>query len=110
LPTTGKLFEEVILKTVQRHIEERGLLNASQFGFCAHHSATLQLMRLTDHVTLNFNNNISMAAVYFDTEKAFDTTLHLGLLCKLSELIFDQSTQAHYFFFSSEKIQCLSQR
>jgi hypothetical protein len=34
LSTTGKLFENVILKIVQRHIEERGLLHASQFGFC----------------------------------------------------------------------------
>jgi hypothetical protein len=66
LPTTGKLFEEVILKIVQRHIEDKGLLNASQFGFRARHSRTSQCMRLTDHVTLNFNNNMSMAAVFLD--------------------------------------------
>jgi hypothetical protein len=42
LPTTGKLFEKVILKFVQKHIEERGLLNASQFGFLACHSTILQ--------------------------------------------------------------------
>jgi hypothetical protein len=30
-------------------------------------------MRLTDHVTFNFNNNIPTAAVFFDIEKAFDT-------------------------------------
>jgi hypothetical protein len=29
-PTMGKLFEEVILKTAQRHIENEGLVNASQ--------------------------------------------------------------------------------
>jgi hypothetical protein len=34
LSTTGKLFERVILKIVQRHIEEKGLINASQFGSC----------------------------------------------------------------------------
>jgi hypothetical protein len=45
-------------------------------------------MRLADHVTLNFNNNMSMAAVFLDTEKAFDTTWHVGLLYKLSELKF----------------------
>jgi hypothetical protein len=28
LSTTGKMIEKVILKIVQRHIEERGLLNA----------------------------------------------------------------------------------
>jgi hypothetical protein len=62
--TTGKLFEKVILKIVQRHIEERGLLNASQFGFRARYSTTFQCMRLTDHVTLNFNNKMSAAAVF----------------------------------------------
>jgi hypothetical protein len=79
---------KVILKTVQRHTEERGLLNASQFGFRARHSTTPHCMRLTDHITLNFNNNISTAAVFLDIGKAFDTTWHLGLLYKLLELKF----------------------
>jgi hypothetical protein len=74
LCTTGKLFEKVILKIVQRHTEERGLLNASQFGFCAHHSTTLQHMRLTDHITLNSNNNLSTAVVFLDIGKVSDTT------------------------------------
>ena len=40
-------------------------------------------MRLTDHVTLNFNNNLSMTAVFLDFEKASDSTWHSGLLYKL---------------------------
>jgi hypothetical protein len=40
LSTKGKLFEKFILKIVQRHNDERGLLNASQFGFRARHSTT----------------------------------------------------------------------
>jgi hypothetical protein len=38
LSTTGTLFEKVILKLVQKNIEEKGLLNASQFGVqhCIH--------------------------------------------------------------------------
>jgi hypothetical protein len=59
LSTTGKLFEKVISKIVQRHIEERGLLNPSQFVFRTRHSTTFQCMRLTDHATLNLNNNMS---------------------------------------------------
>jgi hypothetical protein len=47
-------------------------------------------MRLAD-MTLNFNNNISMAAVFLDIEKAFDTTWHHGLLFKLSKLEFSTS-------------------
>jgi hypothetical protein len=69
LSTTGKLFEKVILKIARKHIEERSQLNASQSGFRARHSTTLQCMRLTDHVTLNFNNNIFTVAVFLDIEK-----------------------------------------
>jgi hypothetical protein len=48
-------------------------------------------MRLVDHLTLNFNNNISTAAVFLDIEKAFDTTWQPGLLYKLSKLKFSTS-------------------
>jgi hypothetical protein len=82
LSTIGKLFEKVILKIVQKHIKERGLLNPSQFGFHTYHSMTLQCMSLTDHVTLNFNKTMSTAAVFLDIKKAFDTTWHSGLLYK----------------------------
>jgi hypothetical protein len=88
LSTTGKLFEKVILKTLQKHIDERGLHNASQFRFRARHSTTLQCMRLTDHVTLNFNNKMSTAVVFWEIEEAFDTTWHSGLLYNLSKLEF----------------------
>jgi hypothetical protein len=53
LSTAGKLFQKVILKFLQKHIDERGLLNASQFGFRARHSTTFQCMWLADHITLN---------------------------------------------------------
>jgi hypothetical protein len=69
LSTTGKLFKKVILKIVQKHTEERGLLNTGQFSFHAHHSMTLQCMRLMDHMILNFNNKMSMAAVFLDKKK-----------------------------------------
>jgi hypothetical protein len=88
--TKSKLFEKVILNFVKRHIDEKYLLNAGQFGFRACHSTTLQCMRLTDHVPLNFNN-MSTAAVFLDIEKAFDTTWHNGLLYKLSKMNFSAS-------------------
>jgi hypothetical protein len=88
LSMTGKLFEKVVLKIFQRHIERKNLLNASQFGFQVDHIMTLQCMRLTDHITLNFNNEMSTAAVLFDIEKAFDTLQHPGLLYKLSTMEF----------------------
>jgi hypothetical protein len=49
-------------------------------------------MRLTDHVTLNFNNNMSTAAVFLDIGRAFDTLWHPGLLYKLSTMEFSTIT------------------
>jgi hypothetical protein len=85
LSTTGKLLEKVILKIVQRHIEERGQ-PASQSGFHA-----CQCTRFTDHITLHFDNSMATVAVFLDTEKAFDTAWHLGLLHKKSNLKFSVS-------------------
>jgi hypothetical protein len=81
----GKLFEKLILRTIQRHTEERNLPNARQFDFRGHHSTALQCMRFTDDVTLNFNNT-STAAILLDIEIAFHTTWDSGLQNELSEL------------------------
>jgi hypothetical protein len=59
-------------------------------------------VRLTDHVTLNFNN-ISTAAVFLDTEKTFDTSLHLGLLYKLSKIEFPCNLINHISSSLSER-------
>jgi hypothetical protein len=45
-------------------------------------------MKLADRVNVNFNNDMSMDAVFLDIEKALDTTWHSGLLYKLSEFEF----------------------
>jgi hypothetical protein len=83
LSAKGNLLGNVILKIVQRHIEGENLLDVTQFGFHANRSAALQIMRLADYVTHNFNNKMSMAAVFLDIEKAFDCMWHPGLLFKL---------------------------
>jgi hypothetical protein len=69
MSTTGKLFDKLILRTIHKHIEERNLLDTSQFGFRADHSTTFQCMSLVDHVIIYFNNNMSTAAVFVYVEK-----------------------------------------
>jgi hypothetical protein len=71
LSIMAKLFEKLILRTIQKYTEERKLLTVSQFCFQEDHSVTLQCMSLADHVTQNFDNML-MAAVFLDTEKAIN--------------------------------------
>jgi hypothetical protein len=54
IPLASCLLEKVILQIDKRHIEEKGLLNASKFGVLDHHIMAIQCMRLTDHVNLKF--------------------------------------------------------
>jgi retron-type reverse transcriptase len=54
-------------------------------------------------MTLNFNNKMSMAAVFFDIEKAFDTTWHSGLLYKMSKFEFSMSLSQLIGSFLSER-------
>jgi hypothetical protein len=91
LSKMGKIFEKRILRTFQKHAEERNLLNASQLGFRADHITTFERMSLADHITLNFNNNMSSVAVFLDIDKAFNTTWHSGLLYQFSEIEFPTS-------------------
>jgi hypothetical protein len=52
-----------------------------------------------DHVTLNFDNNISTTAVSLDFENAFDERGHLGYLRKLSKLKFSINLIKFIFIF-----------
>jgi hypothetical protein len=108
LSITGKSFEKVIHNIVQKHIEERSKLIACTFGFRARQSATLQCIRLTDHVTLNFNNNMSTAALFLDIEMAFDNTWHSGLLYKLSKFEFSTNLINLLGSFLSQRILSVS--
>jgi hypothetical protein len=54
----------------------------------ASHSTTSQYIGLTDHVTSNFNNNLSTDAVLLDIGKTINKTYHSGLVYKLPNLKF----------------------
>jgi hypothetical protein len=100
LSTTGKLFEKVILKTVQGTLKKEACLMPLT-------ARQLHCMRLTEHVTLNFNNNMSTDAVLLSIEKASNKIWHFGLLYKSSELKFATFFIKLINSYPSEKILSL---
>jgi hypothetical protein len=84
ISTKDKLFQKVILKIFQKHVQGKGLLNAGQFDFRAPHSTTLQCKRLMDRVTFNFNNELSTVEVFLDIEEALIAygTLDCFIICQ----------------------------
>jgi hypothetical protein len=79
LSTVGKLFEMILLTSFLREVNEPELLRDEQFGFRLKHSTTLQLVRLVERVSRNFDERRLRGAVIVDVAKAFDTVWVKGL-------------------------------
>jgi hypothetical protein len=102
LSTMDKPPEKFASKSVQMHIQERGLLNPSRFGFRTRHNKKLQCMKLTDHVTRTFNKNMLTAAVFLD--KILWHNLAPWPTIKIVKIrIFDELFQANSFL-SARKV------
>jgi hypothetical protein len=52
---TGKLFEKLLLSRIVYEVYGHGLLRNEQFGFRPKHSTVLQLARLVERVSRNFD-------------------------------------------------------
>jgi exonuclease III len=83
LPTIGKIFEILILERLKEFEEEKKILKNQQFGFRSRHSTSQQILRITETISLRFNENKSTAMTLLDIEKAFDTVWHNALIHKL---------------------------
>lgn len=88
LPTLSKILERVILNRIHKFEKANKIIIPEQFGFRNNHSTTLQLARIVDQATINFNLNKTTALLTLDIEKAFDTVWHDGLIYKLMKYNF----------------------
>ena len=84
----AKFFEKIIEKRLRLHVDTNNIIPYSQFGFQPSLSTTHQLPRLSNLVKNNRKSKKSNGMVLLDTENAFDTIWHKGLLYKLILLKF----------------------
>jgi hypothetical protein len=88
LDTGGKLFEKILLTSILREVNERGLLRDEQFGFRPRHSTALQLARLVERDNRNFDERRLTGAVFLDVVKPLTLVWVKGLVYKLTILNF----------------------
>jgi hypothetical protein len=84
LYTIGKLFEKILLARILHEVSVHGLMRDEQFGLRPKHSTSLQVVRLVERITRNFDEKRLRGAVFLDVAKAFDTVRIDGLLYKLT--------------------------
>ena len=73
-------MEKLVNVRLMWFLERRGILSATQCGFCKMHSTTDILVRLEFSICEAFASNQNHISVFFDLEKAYDTTWKHGIL------------------------------
>ena len=75
-----KLFERMINFRLMWYLESKSLLSSSQFGFRRARGTAEPLARIHTCITSAFARHESVLAVFFDLEKAYDTTWRYHIL------------------------------
>lgn len=79
----SKTTEKVILSRLHNINNKRQLIINEQFGFRPKHNTVMQLSRVINDITTQFNYGRSTVMSLLDIEKAFDTVWIPGLIYKL---------------------------
>ena len=81
-----KLFEKMVNSRLVWHLEHHKLLSSVQFGFRKNRSTLDPLLRLSAQIQEGFAKRCQTIGVFFDMEKAYDTTWRFGILKRLHEM------------------------
>ena len=78
-----KIMEKIVNKRLTYFLETNNLIAKTQCGFRSNHSTIDHLVRLESFIREAFVRKEHVIAVFFDIEKAFDTTWKHGILMDL---------------------------
>ena len=79
-------MERMINDRLVWYLESNGLISNLQSRFCSKRCTTDHLVHLETVIREAFIRNEYLAAIYFDLEKAYNTTLKYGIMRDLRDL------------------------
>ena len=99
LSVISKLTEKIVLEQLNDHLQANSLHCPVQSGYRPNHSCETLMIRMTDDVLKEMQNDNIVILVLLDLSAAFDTIDHSILLGKLSDE-FGVTNMAHAWFRS----------
>ena len=81
-----KLMEKMINTRLVWYLESKSLLSDHQYGFRKNRSTLDPLLKLSNEIQLGFANSKQTIGVFFDMEKAYDTTWRHGVIKKFYKM------------------------
>ena len=101
----SKLMEKIILNRMSYYVEKNNIIPANQNGFRKGRSTTDHIVKLSNHIKLQFSKRKGVLATFFDVRKAYDRVWHHKLLLKLKDIGFSGNILAFIQnFLSNRKI------
>ena len=80
----SKILERVVAAKLHTHLDEAGLMTASQSAYRKHHSTESALLNIHNDILLNMAKGSVTALTLLDLSAAFDTIDHTILLDRLN--------------------------
>ena len=77
-------LEQIMYNRMRSFIEDRDILNSSQYGFRKAHSTKHAILDIVNAIQTNMDRHLFSCGVFIDLKKAFDTVDHSILLSKLN--------------------------
>ena len=105
LSVFSKILEKHVARSFINFLRDNKLLYKYQSAFRGNHSTETALIRLTDQILFNMDNDEITALVFLDFRKAFDVINHDLLLKKLSIYGVGNSTVGWFRSYLSERRQ-----
>ncbi|KAG5871268.1 hypothetical protein JTB14_024338 [Gonioctena quinquepunctata] len=81
----SKIMEKMVSYRLRWVLESKQLLSTAQAGFRCHRSTIDQLVLLEKEIQNSFAERNHLVAVFFDLERAFDSTWRFGVLEQMNE-------------------------
>ena len=83
MPILSKVLEKVVSTQLMEHLESNSLLSNAQHGFRPKLSTETALLKVTDSLYTNIDDNLVSLVILWDLSKAFDSVSHNILIDKL---------------------------
>jgi len=85
LPVLSKLFEKLLLSSINIIMENHELIPDHQFGFRSKYTTTKQIHRIVKRINNDMEAGRYCSAVFLDVSQAFDKVWHRGLFYKIKK-------------------------